>query len=123
MRSRKIERRRRRSDEPLKALELQLEACRETALLDAMVLSDADGLVLAAAGDRQACDEIAVQLPVIGRRVGEFQGILLSAEHAMRVHMRRFRVGLSELYVATIGGGSNDAALERCLGGAARILA
>jgi hypothetical protein len=117
------ERRRHRSDHPLEALELQLEACRQAGDVDGMVLSDGDGLLLAAVGNRAVCDEIAVQLPQIGRRVGEFRGVLLSAERALRVHMRRFRVGVSDLYIAVIGSGERDSqTLAHGLGGASRIL-
>src|SRR5262245_50820945 len=69
------ERRRRRSKDPLQALHLQLDACRRAAALDGMVLSDEDGLLLAATGDRDACDEVAARLPLIGRRSPAFEGV------------------------------------------------
>ena len=119
------ERRRRRSHDTLKALHLQLDACRRAGELDGMVLSDQDGLLLAATGDPEACDEIAAQLPLIGQRVSEFEGVLLSAENGWRVRMRRFRVGRSELYLAAIGGAAttSERELGRGIGGATRILA
>lgn len=119
------ERRRRRSHDTLEALTLQLEACRKAARLDGMVLADADGLLLAAAGDRAACDEIAAHLPLIGQKVGHFEGTLLGPDHGWSIHMRRFKVGPAELYAAAIGAKDEgtDEIVNRGIGGAARILA
>jgi hypothetical protein len=119
------ERRRRRSRDTLHALQLQLDASRRAGCLDAMVLSDGDGLLLASTGDREACAEVAARLPIIGRRVGEFEGTLLSAGKNLRVRMRRFFVGTAELYIAAVGGGgeSGERALGGSIGGASRILA
>jgi hypothetical protein len=119
------ERRKSRSPFTLEALRLQLEACRRAAELDGMVVSDEDGLLIAAAGDAEACDEIAARLPLIGQRTEEFHGVLLSAENGWKVQMRRFQVGTSELYLAAIGGEEQrrKRVFKRAVGGAARILA
>jgi hypothetical protein len=119
------DRRHRRSHDPIEALTLQLEACRRAAGLDGMVLSDADGLCLAAAGDRAACDEIAAQLPLIGQKIAAFEGVLLSDGAGWAVGVRRFAAASGELYLAAIGGSSieRDRELGRGLDGAARILA
>jgi hypothetical protein len=120
----KTNRRSHRSHDTLEALHLQLDACRKDAELDGMVLSDEDGLTLAATGDAVACDEIAARLPLIGRKVSDFEGVLLSAENGWRVRMRRFIVAGTELYLCAIGGSEQrDAELGRGVGGAARILA
>lgn len=119
------ERRSRRSHDTLEALHLQLETCRRAAGLDGMVLSDQDGLMLARAGDTDACDEVGARLPLLGQRTAEFEGVLLSAESGWRVRMRRFQVGASELYLAAIGGdeGRRESELGRATGAAQRILA
>jgi hypothetical protein len=119
------ERRRRRSRDTIRALELQLDASRRAGALEAMVLSDGDGLLLASTGDREACQEVAARLPIIGRRVAQFEGTLLSAGKSLRVRMRRFVVGTCELYIAAVGGGgeSGERAIGGSIGGATRILA
>lgn len=119
------DRRYRRSADILEALRLQLDSCRRAADLEGMVLSDEDGLTLAATGNREACDEIAARLPIIGQRVGEFEGVLLSAENGWRVRMLRFQVGQSRFYLAAVGNGNTrrERELGRGVGGALRILA
>ena len=86
------ERRQRRSDNTTLALHYQLEACRQAARLDGLVLSDEDGFCLAASGDPQACHEVAARLPFIGRKVREFEGVLLGTEGGWRIRMQRFGV-------------------------------
>lgn len=90
-----------------------------------MVLADDCGLALAASGDAEGCDEVAARLAVIGRKVGEFAGVLFSGEGAWQVSMRRFAVAGSELYMCAIGAGvgPRDTPIEASIGGCARILA
>ena len=56
-----LERRHRRSDQRGLALDYQLTACRHAGGLDAIVLGDADGLVIAAAGATDTCAELAAR--------------------------------------------------------------
>lgn len=118
------ERRRRRSQNITRALRYQLDACQGDARLDGMVLSDEDGLTLAAAGDDRTCDEVAAHLPLIGRKVESFEGVLLSSHQGMEVAIRRFRVFGSDLYLAAIGGraAQRKKQLSRSRRGVARIL-
>jgi len=118
------ERRQRRSDNTTLALHYQLDACRQTAKLDGLILSDEDGFCLAASGDPQACQEVAAQLPFIGRKVRDFEGVLLGTEGGWRICMHRFGVPDGELYLCAIGaaGTERDRQLARSRGGVRRIL-
>jgi hypothetical protein len=65
-----LDRRRHRTDDPAEALRLQLDAVRRRAALDALVLADGDGLVIAHAGDRDGCAALAAAAPLVGRASG-----------------------------------------------------
>ena len=97
------DKRKRRSENTTLALHYQLEHSRAAARLDGMVLSDQDGFCLAASGDPEACQEVAARLPMIGRKVPEFQGVLFSAESGWQIRMETIQVGGSELYLCAIG--------------------
>lgn len=59
------ERRRRRSDDPLVALHYQLTSTRAKGGLDAVVLADFSGVVVAGAGSWAACEELAAYAPLL----------------------------------------------------------
>src|SRR5438105_2035085 len=63
----KKERRLRRTSEVSRALLYQLEACRASAGLEAVVVSDDAGLCLASAGEPATCEEVAARMPILGR--------------------------------------------------------
>lgn len=118
------ERRHRRSDNMTLALHYQLDACRQAARLDGLILSDEDGFCLASSGDPQACHEVAAQLPFIGRKVGEFEGVLLGTEGGWKIRMQRFGVPGGQLFLCAIGvgGPQRDRQLARSRGAVRRIL-
>jgi hypothetical protein len=118
------ERRQRRSDNTTLALHYQLDACRRAARLDGLILSDEDGFCLAASGDPQACHEVAAQLPFIGRKVRDFEGVLLGTDGRWRICMHRFGVPGGELFLCAIGpgGAERDRQLARSRGAVRRIL-
>lgn len=118
------ERRRRRSDNTTLALHYQLDAFRVAARLDGVVLSDDDGFCLASSGDPQACHEVAARLPFIGRKVSDFEGVLLGTDGGWRIRMHRFGVPGGELYLCAIGTGSaeRERQLARSRGAVRRIL-
>ena len=58
-----VERRKRRSSDPIIALHHQLAAVRADASFDAMVLADDAGCVMAGAGAWPACEELAAYAP------------------------------------------------------------
>jgi hypothetical protein len=118
------ERRRRRSENTTLALHYQLDSTRKSARLEGLVLSDADGFCLASSGDPEACQEVAARLPFIGRKVSEFEGVLLGCESGWRIRMKRMAVAGAELYLCAIGNqtaaDAND--MSRTSGGVRRIL-
>jgi len=99
-----IERRRRRTDLLTQALTYQLLACCEDGEMQAMVVSDGDGLALAASGDRRTCDEIAASMVHIGARTPRFSGTLLGAGQRWDVEMTKVSIDGSQLVVCAVGG-------------------
>lgn len=59
------ERRRRRSTDPLVALHYQLSTTRTRGELDAIVIADASGVVVAGAGSWPICEELAAYAPLL----------------------------------------------------------
>jgi len=117
------ERRSLRSVNTTRALCYQLGASLQRASLQGMVLTDEYGLCLATAGDNQACDEVAAHLPVMGRKVDSFEGVLFGAHSQWNIQMKRFEVEGSNLYLCAIGDAtSRDAHIEHSISGVARIL-
>jgi hypothetical protein len=64
----KTERRRRRSEDPITALHYQLSAVRNETGLDALVLVDDSGCLVAGAGAWPICEELAAYAPFIARK-------------------------------------------------------
>jgi hypothetical protein len=119
---RKPERRRRRGTTITESLRYQLEACCKDGRLEAMVLSDEDGLPLAMTG---LCDEVAAKMAVIGARIREFNGTLLEAGNKWDVQMLKVPIEGSQLLVCAVGGNAEQRQrqITRGAAGAARILA
>jgi hypothetical protein len=59
------ERRRRRSADPLVALHYQLSETRSRGELDAIVIADASGVVVAGSGSWPVCEELAAYAPLL----------------------------------------------------------
>ena len=117
------ERRHHRSVNTTRALCFQLSAALKRAKLEGMVLADEEGVCLAAAGDDQACDEIAAHLPIMGRKVGTFEGILFGPSSKWDIQMRRFDVEGTNLYMCAIGDSQiRDNQLAQSIDGVSRIL-
>jgi hypothetical protein len=119
------ERRRRRATMITKALNYQLDACCRAGSIQAMVVADVDGLALAAAGDSDACDEVAARAVLIGTRTREFKGTLLGAGGRWDIQTKRVVVDGSELLVCAVGGtpAQRKKQIARGAKGALRILA
>ena len=77
------ERRRRRSDDPLVALHYQLTSTRARSGLDAVVLADFSGVVVAGAGSWAACEELAAYAPLLA------DGAVMTAAVTSRVDLLR----------------------------------
>ena len=119
------DRRVRRSNHTHEALGFQMEACREDASLEAMLISDDDGLCMAASGPSRTCEEVAAALPLLGRKAGDFAGVLLAEWGPARVVMQRLLIEDSPMYVCAIGDDRDLCArqIARSIGGVTRILA
>ncbi len=116
------ERRNRRSSDRCLALRYQLEHARERGGLEAMVLSDNDGLVLAAAGEDGVCEELGAYAPLLCRSpLGmRLPPLLRGGEVAVRT----MAMHGSGLYISCLGGGvARDALLDHSTRGVERILA
>jgi hypothetical protein len=69
------ERRRQRSDDPLVALHYQLAHVRREAELDAIVVADDSGVVVAGAGAWAMCEELAAYAPMLAQGVWNEPGL------------------------------------------------
>ena len=117
------ERRHNRSANTTRALCFQLNAALNRAELEGFVLTDEGGVCLAAAGNSYACDEIAAHLPLVGRKVGEFEGVLFGPGAQWDVQMRRFEVEGTQLFLCAIGESERrQAQLNHSVKGVSRIL-
>jgi hypothetical protein len=89
MQLRVVDRRRVRSEETQRALNLQLAHVCAQANMEALVLADESGLVLAGAGDPELCDELGAYAPLITRsdRHTRVEGPLADRPMAIR-HVR-----------------------------------
>jgi hypothetical protein len=65
MKSNMDDRRRRRSSDPLVALHYQLSSTRTRGDLDAIVVADPSGVVVAGAGSWPVCEELAAYAPLL----------------------------------------------------------
>jgi hypothetical protein len=119
-----VERRRKRSDDPVTALHYQLAAVRREASLEAVVLADAAGILVAGAGAWPACEELAAYAPLLttSQPVRRTVSARLDALRES-VESLSFEVLGSEVLLSCRGGaGSRSAALARAAAGVRRIL-
>ncbi len=119
------ERRLRRSDDPVIALHHQLAYAQKAAELDAMVLVDEVGSIVAGAGAFPVCEEIAAYAPLLARREAFAPSIDATlAELRARVSLRRMLFDGAEVLLVAKGapGPLADASLVRAAAGCRRIL-
>lgn len=122
MKARISERRGRRSANRSVALTYQLEHALSRGRLEAFVLSDSAGLVIAAAGDRAICEELGAIAPLMRRSpfAMPMPPLLLGAD----VAVRRVHVLGQALFLAATGGGvARDLVIADSARGVERILA
>ncbi len=114
------ERRQRRSPDRALALRYQLEHTRDRGRLEALVLSDADGLVVASAGEAAICEELGAIAPLVPRTLGSaLPPLLVGGE----VAVRPVSLQGQDLYLASLGGNvARDALLAASTKGVRRIL-
>ena len=115
------ERRQRRSQESHQALHYQLAHSRDRGGLDAVVLANEDGLVVASAGDDAVCEELGAMAPLMSRAI--FRAPLPPLLEDGDVAVRTLRMHGQSLYLAALGGGvAREALLKHSLTGVERIL-
>lgn len=91
------ERRRRRSEDPLVALHYQLTETRARGEIDAIVVADASGVVVAGAGSWPVCEELAAYAPLLA----EGQWAVMTENVSSRVESLRKDV---EVRALSVGG-------------------
>ena len=120
------ERRRKRSDDPVTALHYQLAFTRSAAALDAVVLVDDSGCLIAGAGAWPTCEELAAYAPLLARPAAISSGAVGTRIAAMsnEVRVRVLSLGGAEALLCGRGGAqATDAHLARAAAGCERILA
>lgn len=94
------DRRRRRSADPLVALHYQLSETRSRGELDAIVVADASGVVVAGAGSWPVCEELAAYAPLLADGTwGSMTDSVTSRVETLRrdVEVRSLSVGGQEV--------------------------
>ena len=121
----KLERRSRRSKQLDLALGYQLQTCVERAGLNAMLLADQDGLLVAAStGAAREREEIAAILPLLARGQ-DFTGNLLGEGVACyKVAVSAFHTAGTDLFLCALGDNGDGTFAEMALAkaGLTRIL-
>jgi len=111
-----LERRTRRSHDPLVALHYQLSETRRRGALDTVVVADGSGVVVAGAGSWAACEELAAFAPLI--LDGSVRGF-------DRVTVRSVKVGGDRVLLCARGADTAQArehAISHAAQGISRIL-
>ncbi len=118
------DRRKRRSSDPLIALHYQLTVARSESELEAIVVADDAGLVVAGAGSWAACEELAAYAPLLEANPDDLSSQVSSRVVDLRraVDVLRVDLGGSEVIVCALGGTSREIPLARAVAGARRIL-
>ncbi len=115
------DRRTKRSPKSNEALRFQLERTLDRGGLEALVLADAGGFVVAEAGEAGVCEELAAVAPLLAKTIlgMRLPPLLRGGE----VVVRPIAMSGQELYLAALGGGvARDALLTNSETGVRRIL-
>jgi hypothetical protein len=119
------ERRKRRSNKWGEALYYQLDTCRERSALEAMVLIDAEGYLVATAGDDHVCDELELEMEKISKDAEAFEGTVeLPSSGAKEVYVRKLEALGNEFWLCAAGGQPERRRqeIDTSMGGIGRIL-
>lgn len=119
------ERRKRRSNKWGEALYYQLDTCRERSGLEAMVLIDAEGYLVATAGDDDMCDELGLEMEKISKDQDSYEGTVeLPSSGAREVYVRRIEALGNEFWLCAAGGEAERRRqeIDTSMGGIGRIL-
>jgi hypothetical protein len=116
-------RRERRSNECGTALRFQLESTRKNADLEAVTLSDNEGLLLACAGEDELCEELGAVAPILAHCAPGQLSVSSAHSNFEEVSVRAIDYFGQSLYLASLGGGTNvQRVLARSAEGVQRIL-
>ena len=120
----KPERRRRRSDDTVTALHYQLSSMRAQAHLDAVVLVDDTGCLVAGAGAWPVCEELAAYAPLLVNPGAIGNDVVGSRIARLRPHVVVLRVVAdgAEALLCGCGGLDRAPSMERAAEGCRRIL-
>jgi hypothetical protein len=119
------ERRRRRSEDPITALHYQLAATRWEANLDALVLVDDAGCLVAGVGSWPVCEELAAFAPLLADPGAIRSAGLGTRLAALSADVELLRVSVDGAAVLLCGRGGNDkrgSSIARAAAGCRRIL-
>lgn len=118
-----LERRRKRSADPLVALHYQLAMARTEGELDAIVLADTSGVVVAGAGAWPVCEELAAYAPLLVCSDGSTPSVSRRVE-ALRpeVEVLPLTVGGQDILLCARGSKKNAERLTQTAAGVERIL-
>ncbi|MDH3623313.1 MAG: hypothetical protein OES69_05490 [Myxococcales bacterium] len=114
------ERRAQRSQDPYRALCLQLEHSRTHGALEAVVVAIDNGLLVAGAGDESLCEALGAVAPLVDE--SRFEGAMPRALDGQNIDVRTMRLEGEMLYVASAGHRPADVWLQRSINGVRRIL-
>jgi hypothetical protein len=119
------DRRQRRSDDPLLALHYQLARSRYEGRLDAIVVADDAGIVVAGAGAWPVCEELAAYAPLLVQGLWCEPGLGKEgrmAELRAEVDVRPVHVDGQTVLLCARGGPLCANTVEKAASGVARIL-
>jgi hypothetical protein len=119
------DRRRKRSEDPLVALHYQLSQARSEGRLDAIVVADDAGVVVAGAGAWAVCEELAAYAPLLAQGVWNEPGSRTKSrvsELSSEVDVQTVEVEGQTVLICARGGMLRGMAMERAAFGVARIL-
>lgn len=120
------ERRRRRSHDPITALHYQLATIRREASLDAVVLVDDSGCLVAGAGAWPVCEELAAYAPLLSEPEHRLRKVVSARIATLAQHVESFSFQVDGQPVLLCGRGGTSRrgdALSRAADGVRRILA
>jgi hypothetical protein len=119
------ERRRRRSEDPLVALHYQLTQARQEGRLEAIVIADDAGVVVAGAGSWAVCEELAAYAPLLAQGMWTEPGLSGEsrvAELRTEVDVQSVEIEGQRVLLCAWGGRMRTAALHKAAEGVVRIL-
>lgn len=108
------ERRKNRSCDPLVALHYQLTQARSRDDLDAVVLADESGIVVAGAGSWAICEELAAYAPMLAEEGHELPSRLEAVRNALFVREVTFSDG--PVFLCARGAASEETLTSTAMG-------